>query len=193
MSRILLILTLLVPFVTTAQIPALVDTSLFSSYSLQHSRGQEEFVTIDKEPLNVLVFLSPECPLSINYTKPLNELASDYAGKVKFIGIVPGKSYSATTVQEFVSEYKVGFDVYIDKEKRFTKAAKATITPEVVVFSTAGNIIYRGAIDDWAIAVGKKKQKAFNKYLNNAIQAFLLGKEISVKSTKPVGCLINDY
>ncbi len=174
-------------------LPTFVDTAIFRSQPLEQPNGEAGLIQIHDHQLNVLVFLSPECPLSINYTKPLNELAADYPGKVNFIGIVPGRSYDASVVEQFVKEYGLRFQVYIDKEKRITKTARATITPEVVAFNARGEILYRGAIDDWAIAPGKKKQNASKRYLNNAIQAFITGSEIPVKTTRAVGCLINDY
>jgi thiol-disulfide isomerase/thioredoxin len=170
-----------------------LDTSLFRSITLVNSKGKAGLVSFKNPGVNVLVFLSPECPLCINYTRTLNELVTTFGSKATFTGIVPGKAYSAEEVEKFKKDYKVRFNIYIDRDKRLSKGCKATVTPEVIVFKQDGKVIYRGAIDDWAIAPGKKKQKAFNEYLHDAMQAYITGSVIKLKSTKPVGCLINDY
>jgi hypothetical protein len=169
------------------------DTSLLRHLQLQVSDGDTEPVLTGDFQLNLLVFLSPECPLSINYTKTLNELATGFKGKVNFMGIIPGKSYSLPQVDSFVHDYKLRFKVYIDKGKKVTKTVDATVTPEVVLFQNDGRIVYRGAIDDWAVAPGKNRQKASDHFLRKAIEASLADKLAVQKNTRPVGCLINNY
>lgn len=146
----------------------------------------------DAETL-VLVFLSPECPLSINYTRTLNELATSFGKKLSVIGIIPGSSYSKRQVRKFVRDYKLSFDFYIDSEIALPPLVSATITPEAVLLTSDGDIKYRGAIDDWAISLGKKRDKPQNRYLQNAITQYLEGSEIILRRTNAVGCLINDY
>lgn len=143
--------------------------------------------------LSLYIFLSPECPLSQNYTKTLNELNTQYRDKVVFTGIVPGKTYSSKEVKHFLGEYKVNFKVIRDKSKHLTEKLHGTVTPEVVLMDHNKTILYRGAIDDWAVSLGKKKISPTNPYLKNAIEQALNGERVIVQSTKPVGCLINDF
>lgn len=197
MRCLLVILTVLLCLLVPGQVAVgqvrFIDTGLLRTLKLQTSRGNTEPVLSGEKPVNLLVFLSPECPLCINYTKTLNELAKQYDGKAKIIGIVPGKSYSLTMIDSFSMEYNLGFPLYVDGEKKITQLVKATVTPEVIMFSNDGGILYRGAIDDWAIDLGKKKLSAPRPYLGDAIAAHLAGNPVVLKKTKPVGCLINDY
>jgi hypothetical protein len=170
-----------------------VDTAILNHQKLQRAHGGTESVSNGQFPVRIFVFLSPECPISINYTKTLNEIAAKFTERVVITGIIPGKSYPLKDVEKFSREYQLRFNLYIDSHKKITELAKATITPEVIVFQQDGKIIYRGAIDDWAVAPGRKKQKAFNHYLQNAIEAHLQGRLIVLRKTKPVGCLINNY
>lgn len=143
--------------------------------------------------LSLYILLSPECPLSQNYTKTLNQLNSEYQGSVVFTGVVPGKTYSSKEVKRYLSEYKVNFKVVRDRSKHLTEKLHATVTPEVILMDKNENILYRGAIDDWAVSLGKKKISPTIPYLKNAIEQAVNGEQVIVKSTKPVGCLINDY
>ncbi|MHA4844997.1 redoxin domain-containing protein [Flavitalea antarctica] len=169
------------------------DTGLLRHLELQVSNGSIQPVVASNLPLNILVFLSPECPLSINYTKTLNELATDFKGQVNLIGIIPGRSYLLPQVDSFVKDYKLKFKVFIDTGKKVTKTVDATVTPEVVLFQDNGRIVYRGAIDDWAVAPGKNRRKASNHYLIRAIESSLRDKQALLSNTRPVGCLINNY
>ncbi len=157
------------------------------------SNGKKAFIETGKSALTVIVFLSPECPLCKNYSLTLNSLYEKYKSTVQFYGLVPGRTYSKETVAAFASEYKIGFPVWIDQKKEFSIAVQATVTPEVVVLDKANNIIYRGAIDDWVQALGKKKLKPQQLYLADALAQYLQTKSVLVKQTSPVGCLINEF
>jgi len=56
-----------------------------------------------------------------------------------------------------------------------------------------GEVVYKGAIDDWVQDLGKQKLTVSKHYLQDAINASLNNKEVTVKRTKAIGCLINDY
>src|SRR5258706_15183797 len=59
-----------------------------------------------QQKLQVLVSLSPECPLCKNYSVSLNALQKKYASAVQVTGIVAGKAYSAAEVKEYMEKYK---------------------------------------------------------------------------------------
>ena len=161
--------------------------------SLTSLKGFNTVFPISKSPLSVIVFLSPECPLCRNYSKTLNELSKEFAGKVQFIGIVPGKAYSSKEINHFIKEYSLRMNVFIDPSKKFSRSLKASVTPEVIVADNKGIIYYRGAIDDWMTALGKKKEKPSIFYLKNALAQVVNKQPVILSSTKPVGCYINDY
>jgi hypothetical protein len=151
------------------------------------------FIHSDSAALYLLVFLSPECPLSQNYTLVLNDLQKKFSREVSLHGIIPGRMYSEQVVQQFVKDYTMRFPVWIDLKKELSNYVHASVTPEVVLLNKSGALVYRGAIDDWVQAFGKKKAKAKVHYLEDAIKAYLQNKNVAVKKTSPVGCLINEF
>ena len=54
-----------------------------------------------------------------------------------------------------------------------------------------GNLIYRGMIDNWFYALGKYRKITTAYYLEDAINAYLKGEDVSIKQTEPIGCFIN--
>ena len=144
-------------------------------------------------PLNLFVLLSPECPLCKNYSVVLNNIHDQFSQELGIYGVVPGKAYSKKDVNEFVKDYKINFPIYIDSKKELTTYLQGTVTPEVILISKKGEVIYRGAIDDWVSDLGKKKLVVSNEYLRTAIQEYLQNQTVSIKSVEPIGCLINEF
>lgn len=196
LSQILVLIYCLVTYTGYAQQGITAQNMIPDSakkISISSLKGFNTVLPITKSPLSVIVFLSPECPLCRNYTKTFNELSKEFAGKMQFIGIVPGKAYTTTEINRFIKEYSLKMNVFIDPSKKLTRSLKASVTPEVIVTDSKGIIYYRGAIDDWMISLGKKKEKPSIFYLKNALSQVVNKQPVILSSTKPVGCFINDY
>ncbi len=69
---------------------------------------------------------------------------------------------------------------------RFTDAFGAKKTPECYLFNKAGKLVYHGAIDDNP----SNESAVSRKHLKEAMDQLLKGEEISVKTSKSVGCSI---
>jgi len=163
------------------------------SYEIQDVSLQKNIrIRPQDHSLSLFVFISPECPLCQNYTKTLNQLTKQFKEKVKVVGIVPGAAYPAADVTAFAKKYHTDFLIGIDKEQLLTKYLQAAITPQVVLVDSIGNLVYKGAIDDWVIGLGKKKEKVTKHYLADAINQYLQLMPVVIKSTKAYGCKIND-
>jgi hypothetical protein len=143
--------------------------------------------------IRVFAFLSPECPLCQNYSRTLNELSSQYAGRVQFAGIFPGRTVSANDVAGFARKYHLSFPVSRDSDMHRTHALHVTTTPEVVVLGSDQTLVYQGAIDNWYKALGKAQTHPTENYLQDAIHCALRHVSPPVKYVRPVGCLINDF
>ena len=171
------------------------DLARIKKFFLVDEYGQSRRLTKDiVKPLNLFVFLSPECPLCKNYTTVLNKISQDFSrDSFVIIGIVSGKSYSPEEVNSFKKEFSVDFQLFVDPAKKLTNYLKATITPEVVLINEKGKLIYRGAIDDWVTDLGKNKLRPEKEYLRLAVTQYINHQPISIKKTKPKGCYINEY
>jgi len=171
------------------------DLARIKKFSLVDEYGQSRRLAKDiVKPLNLFVFLSPECPLCKNYTTVLNKISQDFfRDSFVIVGIVSGKSYLPEEVNSFRKEFSVDFQLFIDPAKKLTNYLKATITPEVVLMSEKGKLIYRGAIDDWVTDLGKNKLRPEKEYLRLAVTQYINHQPVSIKKTKPKGCYINEY
>lgn len=139
----------------------------------------------------VVVFLSPECPLSETYTLALRELHSRYKeDQIGFYGVVPGKDLSPEAIERFRTTYQLEFPILLDSEYALCKVLKPRVTPEVFLLDPWGGIKYRGAIDDRVEALGKLKAIASAEYLNEALEKWLMTEPFWPIETTAIGCLI---
>ncbi len=142
------------------------------------------------ELATVYIFLSPECPLCQNYTKDINALAKQYGDKISFIGIFPGELYEPSEIQAFATKYKLNIPLFRDNNLNLTNFLHVKITP-TVTFVEKGKVIYFGAIDNWAVDLGKKRTVTTAHYLADALRQYLSEQAITIKKTEPIGCIIN--
>ncbi len=150
-----------------------------------------KFEYVYRHAVSVITFLSPECPLSENYTKNLNDLQVKYEGMdVLFLGVVPGNYYSDEKIDSFKTMYNVQGFLLLDRDKQLTRLLQATITPETFVLDSAGTVRYSGAIDNWAVDLGQKRTVITEFYLTDAIDALLSDREPPVTHAPAVGCFI---
>jgi hypothetical protein len=165
-----------------------------SEITLKNLGNKEQTLnSIENKMATVLVFVSPQCPLSENYTKTVNDIKNEFAkNNVDFYFIIPGRLYSADEIMMFVHTYGIKDMVLLDPEYNLTKALNATVTPESFVIDNKKEIIYSGAIDNWAVDLGSKRQIVSEFYLKDAINTALTGAVLKIKRTTPVGCFIEN-
>jgi peroxiredoxin len=139
----------------------------------------------------VFVFLLTDCPASQSYTLTLNTLYKEYASRgIRMIGVIPGTFSTPDEISEFISTYHVAFPVVTDPAKDLVRCLQATLAPECFLVDHAGTTVYSGRIDDWLVALGKKKIRVTTHDLRDAMAALLNGKPVNVKHTHAVGCII---
>lgn len=159
----------------------------------QDATGSTHYLSqyLDENDALVLLFLSPECPLCQNYAVAMRELREAYSDKnIHFSGVISGEFYSKEEVAEYQDQYLLEMEMLFDPEFKLAHYYGATTTPEAVLINKEGKLMYKGAIDNWAISLGKKRLEATAHYLRDAMDNYLLGNKIDPKETKPVGCFI---
>ena len=146
---------------------------------------------LSSHPATVVTFLGPECPLSENYTKTLNDLQQQFSGAgVRFIAVFPGAFYSEAAIDSFIALYHVQQEIFLDSDFSLVKKLQTTVTPETCIFDSTGKVVYRGAIDNWAVDLGQKRQVITEFYVREVLQALLDHTLLPYQKTTPVGCII---
>ena len=143
----------------------------------------------------IITFTCNTCPYAVMYEDRIIALDETYAPKgYPVIAIMPnntslspGDSFEA--MNERAKTKGFTFPYLIDKEQTVYSKFGAKRTPHMFVLQKTdkGNVVkYIGAIDD-----NYKDASAVNtKYVENAVNALLNGKEVEQKETKAIGCTI---
>jgi peroxiredoxin len=161
-------------------------------FKLKTLKGKTiHFTELKNNKASLIVFLSPDCPLSQKYTLPIREYQEKYAAKgIKTYLVIPGTYYSKKVIREYVKTYKLDFPVLLDKDLRLARFMKASAVPEFFLTSPQASVIYSGKFDNWYESLGKNRVVITEKYLENATDAFLEGTPVRTSKTEPVGCII---
>lgn len=139
----------------------------------------------------VWVFLAPECPLCISYSKTLMELYHQFSSaNIRFVGVFSGSFHTQQEVDGYLQQYKISFPCVWDRNSKLAAQFKAKITPEVCVATLEGKTLYRGRIDNWAYDLGKKRTVITRHDLKDVLQKCQNNIPFKPYITQAVGCII---
>ena len=162
-----------------------------------------EFVTVEEVagrlavakggpgPVNVLVFLSHDCPVSNALMPELNRIVRHYRPLgVAFYFVYAEDDLSETDAAKHAREFGLTAAATVDRAGVLVAKAGATVTPEAAVFSRSGEVAYRGRINDLFAAPGQKRAEPTRHDLRVALDALLAGKAPPNTTTPAIGCFI---
>ena len=145
----------------------------------------------DKKLLMV-IFSCNHCPYVQAYEDRIIAIQNDYADKgvaVMAINSNDDSKYGEDSFENMIrrsNEKGFNFPYLRDEDQDVAKKFDASHTPEIFVFNKDRELCYHGKIDDnW-----KEPEKVKSKYLRDALDELLAGKEISVPETFSIGCTI---
>lgn len=131
-------------------------------------------------------FWSTECPYSQQTDKELFTLRNDFPDIVR-IAVLSNQNEDPTIARAMFSAR--GYDhLWIDKDSAFAHACGARTTPYAFVFDKAGDLRYRGSIDDRTF----RKRVSEVNYILNALNQISAGMAVDPADTPAYGCAIVD-
>jgi thiol-disulfide isomerase/thioredoxin len=165
-------------------------SSDFNKLKLSEIAGEKSWQEISKEAVRVYFFLSPECPLCQNYAMAMRDLYQEFGSQAQFVAVFPGEDYPIEDIRKYLIQYKLDFPAFYDPKFKFTKSIGAKITPEAFILNKNDEVVYSGAIDNWAISLGQKRTVITENYLKDALLALEKDQKIANNHEKAVGCYI---
>lgn len=151
----------------------------------------EEVCYSQNKNTEVYITISEECPVCIYMTKTLKTLEEKYRDSVKFILVFPTSLSNYKTIHTFKNKYGLlNYESKLDEDQSFVKKYTLSVTPEVMVLDSKGNIIYKGRINDGYYAPGKMKRSALTHDLDIVLGLWLHEKKKLEKWEEAVGCYI---
>ena len=162
------------------------------SFRLRGTDGAEHTLeSYDGVDILVLVKSCNHCPYVQAWEGRMIELQNEFGNRGFTLVAIssndaeryPEDSLDAMT--ERAREQGFNFDYLYDESQDVARALGSERTPEVFLFDEGRRLVYHGAIDD-----SRDDRDVKERYLRDAIEAVLDGREPAVRETQAVGCSV---
>lgn len=161
------------------------------SFDLQTLDGRSRMLSQnDKGRVRAFVFLSTTCPISNSYVQELNRLHATIPDGVELYGVVSDSNATRQKAVHHFGQFDAKFPVLFDASRLLGDSLSPTHVPEAFVLGPAGDLVYRGAIDNAYQSIGRRRTNVEKHYLADAIDAAVSGRKPLVDQTQPVGCVV---
>ena len=139
---------------------------------------------------DLLFVISSDCPISNHYAPEIERICHDYQARgVRCFTIYADDDVATIKSHRHEFGYGPSIPAFKDEKYALVKAAGARVTPQAVLYSSAGRV-YSGRIDDLYIDAGRVRRQATRHDLRLALDAALAGKRVAQPETQAVGCFI---
>lgn len=153
--------------------------------------GARHLVPDTRAKATVLIFAAHDCPVSNQYAPEIRRISQAYKARgVAFYLVYAEPKLTTVAAKTHWKSFGYTMPAVIDTAFALTKKMGATATPEAVVLSPKGVILYRGRIDDLYFDFGQRRTAATSPDLRRALDAVLSGKIVAKRFTKVIGCFI---
>jgi peroxiredoxin len=163
-------------------------------FTLRDYRGKERSLSEFKGHPVAVVFIGSDCPLAKLYALRLEAIYQEFKDKeVGILAINSNCQDTMTKVGAYARIHKLNYPVLKDPDNAVADLFEANRTPHAYVLDGDRIVRYVGRIDDQyglGATSGYAKPKLESRYLANAIQDLLAGKDVKVPTTEPTGCII---
>jgi hypothetical protein len=178
-----------------------IGISLMAALFLVQTQPASELIYTDLEDVerrpmdpsdktgSVLIFYWQDCPISNSYAPELNRIAADHTNFAFYI-VQVDPDLTRATAKEHALKFDLREPVLLDPHHQLVKLVHATVAPEAVVISKDGRVAYRGRIDNNFAALQKKRARATQHDLIDAMDSVAAGKTPTRADTTAIGCLI---
>jgi hypothetical protein len=138
-----------------------------------------------------LIFILPDCPIANSFLPEINRLHQQFSKQgVALMVVHADAEITSDKARQHAHEYQIQPPVILDPKHERVEKAGATVSPEAVVFSKEGEIVYRGRINDQYVGLGKRRGAITTHDLKDALEAIVAGKPVPQSSTEAIGCPI---
>ena len=139
----------------------------------------------------VLFFVAHDCPIANGYAPEIKRIAAQYAPHGVQVSLVYAEtSLSPQAAARHEAAYGYHLPDILDPRLALAHRLGVTVTPEAVVLSGQGRVLYRGRIDDKYIALGQPRFRVTRHDLRDALNAVLGGRAVPHPVTQALGCSI---
>jgi hypothetical protein len=140
----------------------------------------------------ILFFVTSDCPISNGYAPAIRQICgTNRARGIDCSLVYEDVEIAPDGVRRHLEEFGYrGIPATIDRDRTIADRARATVTPQAVVVDAAGEVRYRGRIDNRYADFGKPRRVVTIHDLQNALDAVVAGRPVENAETPALGCFI---
>ncbi len=140
-----------------------------------------------------LFLVGVDCPIANAYAPEIARIVGEYRKvEVEFAIVYPVRDVSTNEAKKHTKDYGFNCPAILDSELQVARRIGATATPEAVVLSRSGEVVYRGRIDDrYPKPGGKRRENPSTRDLRDALDAVLADQAPTKPWPAAVGCDID--
>lgn len=160
--------------------------------SLTDVRGHAQPVKLDGRSKGLVVItLSVDCPLSNKVLPEIQRLETRFGpAGFRFVHLYPNTDETDDAVLEHRRDFSLVAAAARDPEGEWTRRFELSVTPQALVVTPDGGLIYRGRIHDQFLSLGTGRPAPTRHDLEDALAEFLDSGKATGKTTKAIGCRI---
>lgn len=145
-----------------------------------------------KAKVTALIFVAHDCPMANAYAPEIARLCKEFTPRGAAFRIVYAeRDLAKGDAGRHAKEFAFPCPAILDRELRLAARVGATMTPQAVLLSPEGAVLYLGRIDDIYADYGKKRAQPAHRDLRDAIEAVLVGRAVPKPRTPSLGCHID--
>jgi Thioredoxin-like len=137
-----------------------------------------------------LIFVTSDCPIARRYTPELKRIMKDFSQVSTFMYVYEDEDARLPKMKAHHREYQLSCPMTLDPKHVLARQYSIKGVPTVLVRTGKGSVQYQGRIDD-SYGADFKWRPVKHADLRNALTALKQGKPVLVKSTKVIGCALN--
>ena len=139
----------------------------------------------------VLLFLTPDCPISNRYVPEINRIAEMYRDRgVDLYLVYTDPAFSISEIRGHLASYALVPPALLDFEQVLRARTEVEVTPEAAVLDRRGEVLYRGRIDNRFVDFGRTRPRATRHDLRLALDSVLAGRPVELQRADAVGCFV---
>lgn len=148
--------------------------------------GQQKTLSLDASKKGtVVVFLSSQCPCSVDHEQTLRETAERFSD-FQFVAVHSNADESVEEAKAHFTKGQWKFPVYQDHGTDLADLFAAAKTPHAFVLTPKGIVVFQGGVTD-----SRRTAHAHRNFLEETLTRMRKGAPIENKEAKTLGCAIS--
>lgn len=143
------------------------------------------------EKVAAVFFVTTDCPIANAFAPEIRRVCREYPELSCSLIYVDPRTSDAEAAKHSAEFGHTDYPRIVDRRQEVIRAAGAAITPEVVLVR-AGEVLYRGQIDNRFAGWGRKRRVPTQFPLRDALEAIRRGQPPPRAQAAAIGCYIAD-